>query len=174
MRDMSDLIWELWHGAASGIPCWNPLHNPGLKRLRPAAHSMSLLSVELMNGRRIFLEGAYLRDTYAGLLEGRPSASVNSFELESHIHVIKKMWPGAPSFVLRRDDYIRNLDKPLPKYKWVGHLVSSSPIHDQKRASSHLVVVWYSDHLESSLWEDLAQELRCLRWNELASDCDYF
>jgi hypothetical protein len=111
--------------------------------------------------------------TYAGLLEGKPNASVNRDVLNSHAEVAKTLWPKEPHVTLGLDFYKGRVHETLPTIICAGQFISYEPAIDSERAGSSLVLIWFQEEMFPLLQGENTAWLKDVAWKQLAKDFDW-
>jgi hypothetical protein len=130
------------------------------------------LNFQLNDGREISLKAFLEVKTYAGLLIGKPDASINRGILNSHEKLCHTVWPGEPHVTLGLDYYESHIHENLPAIICAGQFSSCEPVAADGLGSS-LIVVWFQEQMFPLLQEQNAPWLKNLAWKEFARDFDW-
>lgn len=118
------------------------------------------------SGRDITIDQIRICRTYAGILEGRPSAKDM---LDGIVHNIHGRWGTRNVYIdIDVDEYDKDL---LPRWYVVAWLTSLVPIH-KDMMGPELVVVWFVPELRLSIPEDVARAVEHVDWDAEAQDWD--
>jgi hypothetical protein len=145
----------------------------------------------LQSGRTITLEALDQAMSYAGLLEGVPTARSNDWYIESSLRVAERLCvEGARPHLITppRRDYLREPgdmqrivdDHPhripewLPMVRCIGSFKDVVTAREPGRDLSVLVVVWFQDEYAPPIQEPALGQLLALDWNSLATDVDLY
>lgn len=147
---------------------------------------MVLAQLMLPSGRKLLLKDVRLTSTYAGLIDGVPSARLNDREVARLAQCAERTFSGLPLHVipppLRYPNSVRH-DRPLglhgrlPAVGCIGYFTSAEVnrpddpvLLSTEFAVSELVVVWYQADASTLIGEDALPSLTSLPWDELAAN----
>ena len=114
-------------------------------------------------------DGIFVRPTYSGLLEGRPTAEISKNEIEE-LKTIAKSFCWLEPHVHLGDIDIETT--PLPRRSYIAWITSDVLVEDENACGSHACIIWFdkdSEDLKSSMMNLLTQ----LDWASVAKDFDY-
>jgi hypothetical protein len=142
----------------------------------------------LHSGRSVILEALHQWMTYAGWLEGVPSAWINDRKVASAVQEAEKHGVrGARHHLLPppRRDYCRRpgdmaaamslrgeAPEWLPVVTCVGVFKDVFSARDKAKDQSYLAVVWYQDEFALPIAGPVLDQLRALDWEALATDVE--
>jgi hypothetical protein len=131
------------------------------------------IKFELDDSRQIFLDALFESKTYEGLLEGRPSLSVNYEVLNSQAETVQRIWPEATYVTLGLDFYKGRLNEALPPICCIGKFVSYKPVPNQEKMASSLVVIWFQNEMFPLIEGANKKWLKEIVWNKVARSFDW-
>lgn len=119
------------------------------------------------------MEAFFATKTYAGLLEGRPNASLNTEILNKYPEIPHRIWPQEPVVLLGHDSYKIRIDDPLPPVMCSAHFISYQPGSETAKMGSSLVVTWFQTEMTPTWDEQNVKWIRAIDWNHLARNFDW-
>jgi len=131
------------------------------------------LNIQLNCGQTVSVEAFMYDLTYAGLIEGTPNESLNTWIIERALTRHEALWGERQIYMIPPVMDVSDPARPtLPRLNLHVWLCSESinPMFD----GSQLVVTWFVDecHMQP-LAEVLSSAIRHLPWKQLARDFDY-
>ncbi|MEM8946405.1 MAG: hypothetical protein AAGD11_14630 [Planctomycetota bacterium] len=144
----------------------------------------------LTSGRSITLVELHQRQTYAGLLEGTPSADTNNRDIQHTLARARKQhgWEAQPLLIPPRRtkhlrepgdmDHIPGNAKGYRPTEWMpmvtssGYFKSITPAKVQSMDGSHLVIVWYQDEFGPPTAE-ITKQIESAEWDKYAADYEW-
>lgn len=145
--------------------------------------------LSLDSGRTVILRSLHQSMTYAGWMEGVPSADWNDRIVAGSLKDAERQGvEGAKPWLIppARRDYLRQrgdmagcqsvrglAPEWLPMVTCVGVLQDSKPVRDPSKALSVLTVVWYQDEFALPINAAVFELLRSVDWKRLAMDIEF-
>ena len=102
----------------------------------------------------------------------QPWTRINEMRLKSNAVATTKLWFTGPVIILGIDHYELQLERQLPRLRFIGHFTSATPVKNEQRMFSELVAVWYQSDLHPILAPQNFEWLKSRDWEELAVDFD--
>ncbi len=129
--------------------------------------------IELLNGRKIRLHHLQQSLTYAGWLEGLPTAESNQRDLDRLVAEHRnKPYAGEPYLIRPVEKREKNRDKSLlPSVTCIGRF-ESNPI-DSTWYCSGLVIIWFQDEFAFPIDPTALAQFRAIDWDAHAVDMDF-
>jgi hypothetical protein len=143
--------------------------------------------ITLKSGLKIILDELRQFQTYAGMLEGQPSAKVNDRQISSALGKAKAMSPLdiSPYLIqpVRRDYGRRRGDAvlfPHSSYtpEWIPFITCIASFHsfttkDPEMHASEGIIIWYQDNFALPIGKKVMREITALDWHSFATDFEW-
>lgn len=139
--------------------------------------------LDLPSGRRLFLRHLQQYVTYAGRLEGFPTAGENKRTVQRLIAEYRdRPYPGEPYLIPPTERPIEFLGgrrypfgtpSALPAVTCIGRFESLSPARDPQCDGSGLVVIWFQEEFAFPIDASVVAQLLTIKWEKHAGDWTY-
>lgn len=142
---------------------------PFSQKVSPMPRLISLGSwyFDLDCGRHVEVSACHCKQTYLGLLEGTPTASLDRQIIEEAETGMVPIWGQRKTHVILPPDFGK---RSMPFLQFAVWLTCNHPIHPDN-AGSELVVIWFrTDVTEASMDQIVGDAIQSLPWDELAQD----
>ena len=144
-------------------------------------------SLSLKSGRIIILEELAQQMTYAGLLEGTPSAVSNRWTLDTALKDAERVRRTSTVWIVdppRRDCFRKPGDMTqiakshwlpewMPLVRCIGVFTSTQPARDKRKDFSTLTIVWFQDEYALPILEPALSAIQAVDWESFAADREY-
>lgn len=141
------------------------------------------VELDLPSGRRLWLHELRQYVTYAGRLEGLPTAEENERDVQRLIAEYRdRPYPGPPYLIpptetpsqfLGGTRYPFGTPSALPAVTCIGRFESLSPARDPHCDGSGLVVIWYQEEFALPIDASVVAQLLSIKWEKHAADWTY-
>jgi hypothetical protein len=115
------------------------------------------------------VESLEFRETYAGLIEGRPSDELNEKYKRQHVESIRKR--GHPATHVIEPPLVGGARQGRLPYVACAASLDSDAFDGESMASC-LLVIWWQDELEGDIVGIVERQVRDLDWESLAKNYD--
>jgi len=138
-------------------------------------------TIQLDDGRDLFLVALNQSRTYEGLLEGLPTKEKNSAIIKRTAKTAQELWRGAPFLITPAEtaitldhDYPFGTPASIPAVVCIARFRSLSPISaDNGNDHSELTIVWFQSDFALPIAESALTHIRLIDWNSHAADYQY-
>ncbi len=116
--------------------------------------------------------------TYRGVLEGVPNRTINKRYIESALKDAVRYCGNTPVYLIEPKQKIHREDPldpeytvmSLPEVTCIAKLSSYTPVKDPDMVGSGLIVVWYQNSMAMPIDDAILEQMKQLKWSELADD----
>ena len=125
-------------------------------------------------GTVVFVEGAFVRPAYCGLMLGAPGDETNEDMIKTRIAEAQRALPWQSCFLVKPNCFPDERGRPcLPEFCCAAHLLHYDPAHDRTRMMSSATLVWFQRSFEPVIGEQIREWAKSSRWADVAVDGDW-